>query len=191
MQPSRTPSFSYSKVASRGRLPTRASSGEGQSLPAPLSCAVETQGETPYVVGRGITCHPKSNSRMNVEQDYAIPIHSRVDTVALYWISRFGWLRSRELGGLMWPNTTSVLGETLPDDAKEDATVDGESGRSSTTRARLGLVETAPKGRGTANVLFVCRRQIPATPQHPRATGRQVGSIFERHGPLLRLGNTS
>lgn len=108
---------------------------------------------------------------MNVEQDYAIPIHSRVDTVALYWISRFGWLRSRELGGLMWPNTASVSGEMLPDDAKED-TQRWMANRVVRRLREHGLVlsRQLPKAAGTAIVLssagarYLQRLNIPARP---------------------------
>lgn len=50
----------------------------------------------------------------------AVPAADYGDLKALHWISRFGWLRSRELGALMWPAPTSATGEPLFGEAKEE-----------------------------------------------------------------------
>lgn len=43
----------------------------------------------------------------------AIPPHEYSDVVGLHWIARFGWLRYRELGALMWPTPHSKAGQPL------------------------------------------------------------------------------
>jgi hypothetical protein len=108
---------------------------------------------------------------MTSEQDYAIPLNSRVDTVALYWVSRFGWLRARELGALMWPNTASVTGEALSGDAKEQT----QRWMANRVVRRLReqnfvLSRQLPKSGGTAIVLsaagarYLQRLSMPARP---------------------------
>ena len=50
----------------------------------------------------------------------SIPVYDLLNTKGLHWISRFGWLRARELGGLLWPNAKSESGDELDDIKKAD-----------------------------------------------------------------------
>lgn len=51
---------------------------------------------------------------------HSVPAADYADLRALHWISRFGWLRSRELGAVLWPAPTSTTGEPLVGEAKEE-----------------------------------------------------------------------
>lgn len=44
------------------------------------------------------------------EPDLALPAAEFQAITALHWISRFGWIRARELGALLWPETGSYPG---------------------------------------------------------------------------------
>lgn len=48
--------------------------------------------------------------------DFALPAHEFQEISALHWISRFGWLRARELGALMWPLHDKNPGSPIGDD---------------------------------------------------------------------------
>lgn len=48
--------------------------------------------------------------------DFAMPAHEFQAISALHWISRFGWLRARELGALMWPLRDTNPGSLIADD---------------------------------------------------------------------------
>ena len=48
--------------------------------------------------------------------DFALPAHEFQAISALHWISRFGWLRARELGALMWPPRDTRPGSLVADD---------------------------------------------------------------------------
>lgn len=48
--------------------------------------------------------------------DFALPAREFQAISALHWISRFGWLRARELGALMWPLQGANPGSLVADD---------------------------------------------------------------------------
>ena len=50
---------------------------------------------------------------------HAIPRHEHLDVTGLHWISRFGWLRFRELGAFLWPHPHSKSSERLEGTHKE------------------------------------------------------------------------
>lgn len=49
------------------------------------------------------------------EPDLALPAAEFQAITALHWISRFGWMRARELGSLMWPEAGSYPGTLTAD----------------------------------------------------------------------------
>lgn len=53
-------------------------------------------------------------------EDFALPDGEFQEISALHWISRFGWLRSRELGALMWPQPGSNPGTLISDPRRMD-----------------------------------------------------------------------
>lgn len=53
-------------------------------------------------------------------EDFALPDGEFQEVSALHWISRFGWLRSRELGALMWPQPGSNPGTLISDPRRMD-----------------------------------------------------------------------
>lgn len=50
---------------------------------------------------------------------HAIPRHEHLDVTGLHRVSRFGWLRFRELGAFLWPHPHSKGGEPLKGADKE------------------------------------------------------------------------
>ena len=47
--------------------------------------------------------------------DFALPAHEFQAISALHWISRFGWLRARELGALLYPLSGTIPGTLIAD----------------------------------------------------------------------------
>lgn len=50
--------------------------------------------------------------------DFALPAHEFQAISALHWISRFGWLRARELGALLYPLSGTIPGTLIADDRR-------------------------------------------------------------------------
>lgn len=91
---------------------------------------------------------------MTTNSDFAVPEVELRTLTALHWISRFGWLRARELGTLLWPADGSLPGRVIEDEAR--LTTQRKLAHKLVVRLRrskLILSRTLPNNAGDALVL--------------------------------------
>ena len=119
--------------------------------------------------------------------DFALPAQEFQAITALHWISRFGWLRARELGALMWPPRDAHPGSLIADDHRMNEQRKLASRLLSRLReSRYVLQRRLPGKAGDAYVLSgagIHYLQRPESEEVPRRIGRFQGPYARRFPP--------
>lgn len=97
------------------------------------------------------------------------------------WIARFGWLRARELGSLLWPKAASAAKKSLPDDAKaQNQRIMANAVIKRLQDQRLIIQRALPKLAGNAIVLSAKGARLLNTYQIKARPGDSWGRAQDR-----------
>ena len=112
---------------------------------------------------------------------FAVPAADSIDIRSLYWISRFGWLRLRELSHIIWPSPLSKSGKELELERADDArrkSISRYAGRWHTKK--WVIHRQLPDGAGIALVLSKAgARHLARTINIPVRAGDNWGRAEE------------
>lgn len=112
---------------------------------------------------------------------FAVPAADSIDIRSIYWISRFGWLRLRELSHIIWPSPISKSGEELELERADDARRKSISRYAGRWQAKKWVIHRQlPDGAGIALVLSKAgARHLSRTINTPVRSGENWGRAEE------------
>lgn len=140
---------------------------------------------TGVVTSRNISCdinlQQPSSTAVITDDTYAVPAAEVQLLTALHWISRFGWLRARELGALMFPEPGKHPGAMVADEKRMNTQRKMVNNKiiAKLKQARYVLSRSLPNRAGDALVLSAAgahylQRRLVTTARPGDKWGRSI-----------------
>ena len=140
----------------------------------------DTGGDTTLNINGDNDLEHISIFHMSNQTSHAVPARDLNVIRALHWISRFGWLRGRELGALMWPNEYDLSADPKAEESRLDTQRKLANKLIDRLRnSRYVISRQLPKNAGNAIVLSLSgarylQRQLAITIRPGDKWGRSI-----------------